>query len=46
MEWFNDSRVAVRSLGVSTDGAWLDKEPVTVGVFTIVLRSSSITTWK
>lgn len=43
MEQFNGSGI---SMQFATDGAWLDKEPVTVGVFTIVLRSSPITTWR
>lgn len=46
MEWFNGSRISVQSPGAATDGAWLDKEPVIVGVFTIVLCSSPITTWR
>lgn len=46
MEQFNGSRISMRSLGFATDGAWLNKEPVTVGVFTIVLRSSPIITWR
>lgn len=46
MEWFNASGISVQVLWFATDGAWLAKEPVTMGVSTIVLCRSPITTWR
>lgn len=46
MEQFHSSGISTWLLQFATDGAWLDKEPVTVSVFTIVLRSFPIITWR